>query len=55
MDFRRLDEAIEALKLAHARMARIVALQKMSKKDNPYYPLVRVMCKLQLIKGWPIY
>jgi hypothetical protein len=45
---------------AHLREAdrilkRLVALQKMSEKNNPYYPLVRVMCKLKLIKDWNVF
>lgn len=45
---------------AHLREAqrifqRLEALQKMSDKKNPYYPLVRVMCKLNLIKDWNVF
>lgn len=57
----RLEEACRELQLSmiplresQIRLARSTALMKLSKQDNPYYPLVRVMCKLKLIKGWCI-
>lgn len=51
----RMEESIARLQEATIALARVRALVKMSEKQNPHYPLVRVMCKLSLVKDWPTY
>ena len=48
-----LEEAIKRLDASLKAMQRLGALMKMSRLDNPYFHLVRVMAKLELIKDWP--
>ena len=50
---KKLEASFKKLEEARNSMRRVVSLMKMSRKDNPHYHLVRVMCKLELIKGWP--
>lgn len=50
-----LDRSIALLTETNRKLQRTAALMKMSRPDHPYYPLIRVMCKLKLIKDWPIY
>ena len=37
-----------------ARVDYVLALVKLTKRHSPYYPLVRAMCHLKLIKAWSI-
>jgi hypothetical protein len=49
-----LKECIERLKKSIIKVQRITALMNMSKQDNPYLPLIRVMSRLELIQDWPV-
>lgn len=55
IDYTGLDRALSELEVAHLAMKRAFSLLRMSQYDNPYRPLVRVMCKLKLIKEWTIF
>ena len=44
---------LDQLRVSIAQMKRVTALMSMTHPYNPYRPLIRVMCKLDLIKDWP--
>lgn len=52
IDYDELGKAVAKLSVSIQKEQRVTALMKLTRIDNPYYPLVRVMCKLNLIKNW---
>lgn len=48
----RMEDAIEKLKEVIVKIKRHSALIQMTRPDNMYKPLVQLMCRLKLIKGW---
>lgn len=52
IDLDRLDKAMADLADAINDMNLAIALSKLTKKENPYHPLVRVLCKLGVF-DWP--
>jgi len=54
IDYKKLRLALDTLSAAMDELKRVTSLMKMSDQDHPCRPLVRVMCKLGLIKNWPI-
>lgn len=47
--------SIAQLEKTIVEMQRITALMKMSLQHNSYRPLIRVMCKLNIVRDWPIF
>lgn len=52
IDYDELGKAVAKLSVSIQKVQRVTALMKLSKENNPYFPLVRVMCKLGLITNW---
>lgn len=46
---------LKQLEISTARLRRTTALVSMSNLTNSYRPLVKIMCKLDLIKDWTIW
>lgn len=46
---------LKQLEISTARLQRTTALVSMSNLTNSYRPLVKIMCKLDLIKDWNYY
>lgn len=47
--FNEWPEIQRRIKAATARLEKHNALAELTKKDNPYYPLIRVMIRLKLV------
>ena len=49
-----IETTLKRLQQTMKSVDRTLALVNLTKRHSPYYPLVWTMCRLGLIKDWPV-
>ena len=48
-----IDRVLRNLDIAIKNLQRVTALMKLTNQESPYRALLRLMCRLELVHGWP--